>query len=257
MGGMSKETLLKNMGRAQQEKSPRPLLFQFLRQLIIEGSTSTPAPLTINNPTPGANDKRTALGDALSVVVTGAQTGASVILFPATEGQFWLVRNALSGRYLLSLLADGGSSPVYLAPGQSKVVWCENGELRSAEHDEFVVRQDYSLIAGGTPGPLVLVATPPGLQLSRFSLLGVTAVVGGPVTLELSAPTNVLQLLKALSPPAPGAFLGEDASDWGTGATTAGSVYLPLADTLQIERVGAVAVTAGSVELVLEGRVLR
>jgi hypothetical protein len=70
----------------------------------------------------------------MEVILTGALTANTTVTFPALSGS-WIVRNATSGNYVVTLASAGAGSSLALAQGQSNAIWSDATNIFPEQSD--------------------------------------------------------------------------------------------------------------------------
>lgn len=203
-----------------------------------------------------AFDLTTEQAAATVIRIEGTPPDDPEIRFPATEGRSWILENATTSGLFLAQVT-GGSRVIYLLQGQRRLVYVRGGELYAPDEKALIGEVTVSLIRGsaGTYDTATL-RLPPGTRLSRHSVLGVVAEVGGTSTLSAGTASGGAQVQTAQSAPAVGAVLGEDPAHWGTDLAATGSKYYAAGQELWLRQVCAAPISAGSVRILVEGCLL-
>ena len=98
---------------------------------------------------------------------------------------------------------------------------------------------------------------PPGTRLTRHSVLGVVAVVGGTSAITAGTSAGGTQVQTSQAAPAVGAVLGDASAHWGSDLSATGSAYYSAGQQLSLRNtVTGSATTAGSVRVIVEGCLL-
>ena len=197
--------------------------------------------------------------DHTVLVFTGAPVDDPVISFPVTNGLSWIVVNATTdGARLFAVKAAGGSRLVYLLPGQQRTVYVRGGEAYAPDEKALVGEVTVSLIRGSTgTTDTSTMRLPPGTRLTRHSVLGVVAVVGGTSAITAGTSAGGTQVQTSQAAPAVGAVLGDASAHWGSDLSATGSAYYSAGQQLSLRNtVTGSATTAGSVRVIVEGCLL-
>lgn len=222
------------------------------------GGGSAPSAITIDVSLldSAAFDLSPAQAAATVIRIEGTPPDDPEIRFPATEGRSWILENGCTSGLFVAQVA-GGSRVIYLLRGQRRLVYVRDGELYAPDEKALVGEVEVNLAQGSAGSyDAETFRLPPGMRLSRHSVLGIEAVVGGTSALTAGTSSGGTQVQTSQAAPSLGSVLGEDPAHWGSDLAATGSKYYSSGQSLSLRNTTSAATTAGRVRVVVEGCLL-
>ena len=148
--------------------------FGNIQQFNVTGVGPVTIGVTNTAANPGAYPANTPSYVPLVMAISGAPTGNITLQFPAGVGGQWIIRNAISNAYTLTIAMSGGASSQLVPNGSTRSVYCDQ-----ATGFYF---SDSQTTTAGSSGQVIYNSGGSLAGSSNLTFNGTNLIVGGSVT---------------------------------------------------------------------------